>query len=560
MSKINLNKKYRWNIMGTSFFLCVLTFIFSVGNIDSANAQQGGQDVIKESPDIIGNLDSLVNLWYLKNSAAQRTKNATNVYGFRPGQVPEYNDSVYRQRIYKMAKESGMPFTYNSMVKSFIDLYAVRKRDQVEKMLGLADYYFPIYEETFIKYDIPLEIRYLSVVESALNAEAVSRTNAVGLWQFMYSTGRLYRMNVTNYVDERKDPYKSSVAAALYLKDLYNTFGDWFLALAAYNCGPGNINKAIRRSGGKKTFWEIYNYLPMETRGYVPAFIAASYVFTYHREHNLYPQTINLPSLIDTVYVSRELDFKTLTTTLNVPNEVIRDLNPQFKKYRIPADEEHKFELRLPSAKASLFAQIKDSIYNYQKKLYPEYVAGVKAESTVTTSSDSTKKTTSANTQTQVQQTQYSKVYYTVKAKDKLPEIATLFDVSVYYLMRWNNMKSYNVNAGKKLQIFVSANKASYYQKINIMTTAQKRKILGLPAEENAVASHPVIKKETVTPKQAKKEETTQYYVVQKGDTLWSIAQRFPGVSVDDIKRANNLTENHSIHVGQKIKIQKKAA
>ena len=492
MIKKYSNTKYSWSNIGSSFFLCVLSFIFSIGNIHFAYAQKGEQDVIKESPDIVGNLDSLVNLWYLKNSAAQRTKNSTNVYGFRPGQVPEYNDSVYRQRIFKMAKESGMPFTYNSMVKSFIDLYAVRKRDQVEKMLGLADYYFPIYEETFIKYDIPLEIRYLSVVESALNAEAVSRTNAVGLWQFMYSTGRLYRMNVTNYVDERKDPYRSTVAAALYLKDLYNTFGDWFLALAAYNCGPGNINKAIRRSGGKKTFWEIYNYLPMETRGYVPAFIAASYVFTYHREHNLYPQTINLPSLIDTVYVNRELDFKTLTATLNVPNEVIRDLNPQFKKYRIPADEEHKFELRLPSAKASLFAQIKDSVYNYQKKLYPEYVSGVKAESTsVATISDSTKKNTIPAVQVQTPQSQYVKVYYTVKAKDKLPEIATLFDVSVYYLMRWNGMRSYNVNAGKKLMVYVSANKATYYQKINIMTNAQKRKILGLPVEENAVVAHP---------------------------------------------------------------------
>ncbi len=513
-------------------------------------AQQGSSDIIKESPDIVGNLDSLVNLWYLKNTAAQRTKNATNVYGFRPGQVPEYTDSIYRARIQKMARESGLPFTYNAMVRAFIDLYAVRKRDLVEKMLGLSDYYFPIYEEAFIKYDIPVEIRYLSVVESALNAEAVSRTNAVGLWQFMYSTGRLYRLNVTNFIDERKDPYKSTIASAQYLKDLYNTFGDWFLALAAYNCGPGNINKAIRRSGGKKTFWEIYNYLPLETRGYVPAYIAASYVFTYHREHNLYPQSINLPTLIDTVYVNKEVDFKTLSIVLNTPEELIKNLNPQFKKYHIPADEEHKYELRLPSAKASLYVQLKDSIFAFQKKLYPDKIFNptYHSESTAVATSDSTKHEVIQN-----KTPQHVWVYYTLKSKDKLPEVASLFDVSVYYLMRWNNLKNYNVIAGKKLMVYVPAEKASYYQKINIMTTAQKRKLLGLPSEEIAPRQTP-----RNNPSKPAKESEVQYYIVQKGDTLWSIAQRFPGVSVDDIKRANNLSENHSIHVGQKIKIQKK--
>jgi membrane-bound lytic murein transglycosylase D len=512
-------------------------------------------EIVKESPGIIANLDSLVNLWYLKNTAPARARRSMNVYGFKPDYVPSYSDSVYVERISKMAKESGLPYTYNPMVKAFIELYAVRKRDLVEKMLGLSDYYFPISEDAFIRYDIPIEIKYLSVVESALNAEAVSKANAVGLWQFMYPTGRLYRLNVSNYVDERKDPYKSTDAAAQYLKDLYNTFGDWFLALAAYNCGPGNINKAIRRSGGKKTYWEVYNYLPLETRGYVPAFIAASYVFAYHKEHNLYPQTINLPSLVDTVYVDKELDFTTICRTLNVQDAVLKNLNPQFKKYRIPADEAHKFELRLPSAKASLFVQIKDSVYTCQRNMNMpvKKVYATAAESTAAAHNDSIRSGQAPPPPANNQNTQKVWISYTVKSRDKLSELSTLFNVGANYLVQWNGLRSTNLVPGRKLLVYVPAEKANYYRKINIATSAQKRRLLGYPAEE-VKPKQAIVQK----PQPQQPEGKLQYYVVQKGDTIWSIAQRFPGVSVDDIKRLNNLTEQ-SIKVGQKIKIQTKA-
>ena len=232
-------------------------------------------------------------------------------------------------------------------------------------------------------------------------------------------------------------------------------------------------------------------------------------------------------------------------------------MNPQFKKYVIPADEDHKFELRLPSAKASLFVQYKDSIYRHQARIYPDkpvYVSGVQSSS-AHPGTDSNKKTTTTTTVQEAPAPQHVWINYTFKATDKLPEIATLFDVSLYYLMRWNNLRNYYVNPGRKLVVYVPAAKASYYKGVNIMTTAQKRKLLGLPAESIAVKAPVQSPKQTAQEKQI----NTQFYVVQKGDTIWSIAQRFPGVSVDDIKRANGLTEKHSIHVGQKIKIQKKA-
>ncbi|MGZ5302957.1 MAG: lytic transglycosylase domain-containing protein, partial [Bacteroidia bacterium] len=223
-----------------------------MGSLSPAKAQnQNLPDDVQQSGDILKNLDSLMKLWYLKNTTYNKAKKSENIYGYRADEVPTFSDSVYSSRIEKI--NSPLPYVYNDKVKGFINLYAVRKRQQVEKMLGLSEFYFPIYEEVLDKYNMPLEIKYLSVVESALNPRAVSRVGATGLWQFMYTTGIMYKLNVDSYVDDRKDPYESTEAAALFLKDLHNLFGDWFLAIAAYNCGPGNVNKAIRRSGGKRT-------------------------------------------------------------------------------------------------------------------------------------------------------------------------------------------------------------------------------------------------------------------------------------------------------------------
>jgi len=514
---------------------------------------------------IVSTLDSLHNLWYLKKTSPIRNKKAENTYGFKANEIPQYDDSVYNERIKQMDIETPMPFVYNEHVQRFIDLYAFRKRDLVEKMLGISEYYFPMFEEVLDKYDLPLELKYLAVVESALNTKACSPVKASGLWQFMYSTGILYRLRVTSYIDERNDPQKSTEAAARYLRDLHkNLYNDWFLALAAYNCGPGNVQKAIKRSGGKKTFWEIYRFLPAETRGYVPAFIAASYVFTYHKEHNLFPQVINLPTHVDTVMIQREANFSSISKYLNISEDLLLELNPQFKKGYIPATSKNVFTLKLPANKTTDFVAYKDSICdyfsnNYKSNLPTQYIAKNESNtnqkfSTQVTTNDSQKTESSSNNkQEDYTLPKYSWISYNVKSGEKITQIAKWFNVSVYELKTWNRLRSNTLKTGKKLVIRVETDKRDEYVRINRMTSAQKRYLLG---EKNTSA---VVKKNYTknveAKKVAKKPSKVDYYVVQKGDTLWSISQKFPGVSVADIKKSNGITNNNSLKEGQKIKI-----
>ncbi len=539
-----------------------------------AKAQTGNRtDDVQQSRDILKNLDSLMNLWYVKNTTYNKAKKSENIYGYRADEVPVFSDSVYAARIEKI--NSPLPYVYNDKVKGFINLYAMRKRQQVEKMLGLSEFYFPIYEEVLDKHNMPLEIKYLSVVESALNPRAVSRVGATGLWQFMYGTGIMYKLNVDSYVDDRKDPYQSSEAAALFLKDLHNLFGDWFLAIAAYNCGPGNVNKAIRRSGGKRTFWEIYPFLPEETRGYVPAFIAVTYVFQYHREHNLYPQTVSLPKMVDTVIVDKEVNFASISKVLDVDIEMLRDLNPQYKKDIVPARTKPLF-LRLPATKAYAFGELKDSICTlYALSCAPKQpVAEKKAAPDPNDTTSNGQQTASAaqdNAAPQKQQEETGshkvKVYYTVKAGDNLGLVADWFDVSIYSLRRWNNLNGNNIPVGRRLTVMVPSEKATHYKKINTMSKVQKSR-LSAPRnaepehEETRVAANNKPAQLKTTPKapdtkKAADNKNVQYYVVQRGDTLWSIAQRFPGVTVEDLKEVNGIRDNRSLQLGQKIKIQK---
>ena len=527
---------------------------------------------VQQSGDILKNLDSLTKLWYLKNTQYTKAKKSENIYGYRPDEVPTFNDSVYFSRITKI--NSPLPYTYNDKVKGFINLYAVRKRQQVEKMLGLAEFYFPIYEEVLDKYNMPLEIKYLSIVESALNPKAVSRVGATGLWQFMYTTGIMYKLEVNSFVDDRKDPYEATEAAALFLKDLHNLFGDWFLAIAAYNCGPGNVNKAIRRSGGKRTFWEIYPYLPQETRGYVPAFIAASYVFIYHKEHNLYPQQNTLPTMVDTVVLNKELDFASISDVLNVPVDMLRDLNPQYKKDIVPASNKAMF-LRLPAQKAYIFGTLIDSmVLVYEQSHSPKPVFVQKTvvkpgDSNAVVVADKSGNNTT-DTEKTAQQTSYSpkiKIRYTVKAGDNLGLVADWFDVSIYSLRRWNALRGNRLNVGQRLTVMVPSDKAAHYKKINTMSKLQKERLANpnYTAPENeevktAVNNKTVPKKNTPVVQNTKTNtsgKNFQYYVVQRGDTLWSIAQRFPGVTVEEIKKLNGIRDNRSLQLGQKLKIQK---
>lgn len=275
----------------------------------------------------------------------------------------EYSDSVYMERLYRMPTSIEMP--YNEVVRSFIDKYSGRLRRSVSLMLGASNFYMPYFEQALESYGLPLELKYLPVIESALNPKAVSRVGATGLWQFMLTTGRQYGLRVNTLVDERCDPERASYAAAHYLRDLYRIFGDWHLVIAAYNCGPQNINKAVHRAGGVKDYWKVYPYLPSETRGYVPAFIAANYIMTYYCEHGICPMVTELPAKCDTIQVLRDVHLKQVSEVLNIDLDELRAINPMYRR-DIVNGSAGVAVLRLPAEYAVQFLELEDSIYNYK--------------------------------------------------------------------------------------------------------------------------------------------------------------------------------------------------
>ena len=371
-----------------------------------------------------GELDSLLNSWYAQTYLmvdTTCTPTATN---------PVFSDTVYTDRLANLP--CIVPMVYNQPVRANIDRYAKQLRHQVSYMLGMMDYYEPIIEQALDVHGVPNELKYLPVVESALNPVAVSRVGATGLWQFMYSTGKLYGLKQNSLVDDRRDPMKSTWAAAKYLRALYDRFGDWSLAIAAYNCGPGNVNKAIYRSGGKTDFWDIYWYLPRETRGYLPAFIAATYIMTYHAEHGICPMESKLPLATDTIMINRLLHFDQIVAVCDIDMETLRGLNPQYKENVIPG----KFlpgSLRLPEDKIRDFILSGDSIYNYERDKYfsEEKVKVLKNQATNS-----------------------GFVIHKIRSGESLSTIAHRYRVTIAELKRWNGLKSNNIVAGKTLKIY----------------------------------------------------------------------------------------------------------
>ncbi len=342
-----------------------------------------------------------------------------------------YPDSVYINRLYCLPTE--MELVYNPVVRSYIDMYTGRMRGSVEYFLGKSDYYFPIFEQALDKYGLPLELKYLPIIESALNPTIASRMGATGLWQFMIGTGKMYDLEVNTLVDERRDPIKSTEAAARYLRDLHNIYGDWNLVIAAYNCGPGNVNKAIKRSGGQRDYWAIYPYLPKETRGYVPAFIAAAYVMNYYSEHNICPFEYKYTHSTDTILVDKQLHLQQVAEVLNVPLDELRTLNPQYKKDIVPG-EFKSYVLNLPSMNAVEFELQRDSIFSYKAT---EFLAHRK----VVTPSGYTASVGINATR------------YKVRRGDNLASIASKHGVSSAQIKRWNGLKSNRLRAGQILAV-----------------------------------------------------------------------------------------------------------
>lgn len=351
-----------------------------------------------------------------------------------------YDKEVYIERLHRMPTIMEMP--YNEMVQSCIDRYTERMRRSVSFFLGAANFYMPIFEEALDLYQLPLELKYLPIIESALNPTAVSRVGATGLWQFMLPTGKVYGLNVNSLVDERRDPVKASYAAARYLRDLYGIFGDWSLVIAAYNCGPENINKAIRRSGGEKDYWKIYPYLPKETRGYVPAFIAANYVMNYYCEHNICPMKSQLPVKTDTIMVDRNVSFNQIASICGLDISMLRALNPAYRRDIVPGATEPS-PIRLPINDISLFIDNQDSIFAAESSTQKRLEVAVEEEVVKNTKNTTTgKKSKSKNAKS-----------HKVQKGENLGAIAKRYGTTISKIKSLNGLKNNNIRAGQSLRV-----------------------------------------------------------------------------------------------------------
>jgi len=476
---------------------------------------------------ISADLDSLVNSWYVKMAMKEYPED------FRNDSVGvEFSDSLYKQRIRKINSLIKLP--YNSIIKNHIHVYTIKQRDKFRAVLGLMNYYFPMIEDIFDSYGLPAELKYMAIIESALNANAVSRVGATGLWQFMYSTGRMYGLTINSLVDERRDPVKSTHAAARYIKDLYKIYDDWILVIAAYNCGPGNVNKAIRRSGNKKDYWEIYYRLPRETRGYIPQYVAATYGVNYFPEHNIRPLPLNIPVSTDTIMVNQDIHLNQISEVMGIPLGELRALNPQYRTGLVPGSGK-PMSLTLPMSHLGDFIDLNDTIRNYKPDVYL---------SRINVTADPSR---SAYVPADVKGK--SKLIYTVKDGDNLGFISEWYRVGLSDLRYWNNIYRNTIRVGQKLAIYVDPSKAEYFSKVNTMTFAEKQQMTGKTVPVNPV----------ITEIQAGPDGNYITYTVRYGDTIWDIVKMFDNVTTTDVLTLNNISDPGKIKVGQVLKIKKKS-
>ncbi len=440
---------------------------------------------------------------------------------------PELSTELLKERLKEMDARSPFNIEYNPALENLIKSFLKNRKQAFARQMALSEYYFPVFEEALARKNVPLEIKYLAIVESALNPKAVSRVGATGLWQFMLQTGKEYNLNVDSYVDERSDILKSSEAAAQYMVNMHRIFGDWELVLASYNSGAGNVAKAIRRSGGKQNFWNIKNYLPRETQAYVPAFLATMYVYEYHKEHGIVPNRAIVKHFeTDTIMIKKQMSFKQISDLVDIPVSQLQLLNPSYKMNVIPVYSNKAHFLRLPKDKVGIFTSNEEKIY-----AYVQHEAEKREKPFENTSWASAKKDTP-------DRNSYSTKakYHTVRRGESLGLISNKYGVSVAELKKWNNLRSNNIGYGKRLKIVTS-------EKINapveVKATIEKD-------VETAVASTES-KPETI--------ETPEFYTVQKGDNLNSIAKKF-GVTVAELKDLNNM-EDTNVMLDTKLKIIK---
>jgi membrane-bound lytic murein transglycosylase D len=458
----------------------------------------------------------------------------------------DFSTDLFKERLRLLDEKSPFNIEYNVQLENLVKNFLKNRKRSYERLMGLSQYYFPLFEEAMARYNVPLEIKYLAIVESALRSNAVSRVGATGLWQFMYETGKQYGLKIDSYVDERKDTYKASDAAARYMEGMYKIFGDWELVLASYNSGAGNVSKAIRRSGGHQNFWNIKNKLPRETAGYVPAFLATMYIFEYHKEYGLVPQKAVVNHFeTDTIALKRKVSFKQLSNLLDVSENDIEFLNPSYKMKVVPYVTGKTNFICLPKKKIAVLASNESKVYAFvdyeesrrEKQFMPKPKAKIVKDSIgtqilVEEAIVETKKVTKELTKTK---------YHIVKRGDNISDIADKYNVEVADVKKWNRLKSNNVMLGAKLKII-------YDDKVVVTEKVKNTKPEVLVKfDEKAIVD--AVKKESKIKKEAAKE-----HIVEQGQTLTAIA-KLHKMYVADIKKFNNLKDSN-VKVGDKLKLQ----
>ena len=420
----------------------------------------------------------------------------------------DYSEVVYKElptdtlkaRLAKLNARTPFNVEYNPILESVIKSYLKRNKKSMERLMALSEYYFPMFEQQLDRFDIPLEIKYLAIVESALNPRAKSRMGATGLWQFMFATGKMHGLDVSSYVDERMDPIKATEAAAQYLASLYRIFGDWDMVLAAYNSGPGNVSKAVRRSGGSTNYWDLRSYLPRETAGYVPAFLATLYLFEYAEEHDFQPKRPDIAFFeTDTLHVKQMLSFDQISTATGVEKEMLQFLNPSYKLDIIPFVEDQAYSLRLPRSSVGLFVNNEEFIYNFAKT---ELTAKEKELPRNIVAKD--------------------RIRYRVKSGDYLGKIAQKYGVGINSIKSWNKLSGNNLKIGQTLNIYTS-------KTLSLTATSGDR---------------------------TRNSNESKLYTVRSGDSLWSISKKFPGITVQNLRSWNSIT-NTNLKPGTVLKLSK---
>ena len=490
------------------FFFIFICLLLSGGRGTKAFSQVAyAPDLMKDDP-IVAAMDSLYKLDLFERGYARVNYPINPKYNFAIDSIPHYDDMVYEARLAKLDALSPFDLDYNPYVQDYINMYTSKRREQVSRMMALSQLYFPMFEELLDKYNLPLELKYLAMCESALNPMAKSKSGAMGLWQFMYPTGKMFGLKVSSYVDERCDPYKSTVAACEYFHYLYGLFGNWEMVLAAYNGGPGTVNKAIRRSGGKKTYWGIRPFLPKETQGYVPAFIAVNYVMNFTSEHNIRSAIPKKTFLdVDTVCVKKQVSFEQISNLLNIPEDELQYLNPSYRKRVIPVIPDETNFITLPANKVGTFINNETIIYNYVNK-------------------DSI-----SDAATEVQEV--TKIHI-IKKGEHLNTIAQKYGCSVSDIKTWNKIKSNTLKPGKKLTIITYINKPI------------EKKVIAKPDSDSTFIAKSTDGKD--------ESDDFLYYTVKKGDSFTKIALKNK-TTIDEIKRLNNFGSDYHLIPGKTIKV-----